>query len=203
MTDANSIISAMTLSERRLKHTFGVAEAAKELAKTHFPALDLKTVELAALMHDFTKEYSFERQTALCDQFRIPLTDEEKNNPKLLHAKTAAAIASSRFSLPSEACSAIYWHTTGRAGMTPFEIVIYLADYIEEFRDDAGCIKLREFYQKALKKEHDKTTALQKTLIRSFDTTLKYLISEEKTINAFTVEARNYYINQLTALKGF
>ena len=92
MTDANSIISAMTLSERRLKHTFGVAEAAKELAKTHFPALDLKTVELAALMHDFTKEYSFERQTALCDQFRIPLTDEEKNNPKLLHAKTAAAI---------------------------------------------------------------------------------------------------------------
>lgn len=200
MTDANSIISAMTLSERRLKHTFGVAEAAKEIAKNHFPALDLKAVELAALMHDFTKEYSIERQMELCDLFRIELTDEEKNNTKLLHAKTAAAIASSRFSLPSDACSAIYWHTTGRPGMTPFETVIYLADYIEEFRDDAGCIKLREFYGKAMKKEHDKTRALQKTLVRSFDTTIKYLISEEKTINVFTVEARNYYINQLNAI---
>lgn len=201
MTDANGIISAMNLSERRLKHTFGVAEAAKELAKTHFPALDLKTVELAALMHDFTKEYSVERQLELCEFYRIPVTDEEKANFKLLHAKTAAMIASDRFSLPSDACSAIYWHTTGRAAMTPFEIVIYLADYIEEFREDAGCVKLREFYQKALKKELDKTTALHKTLVRSFDTTIKHLISEDKTINAFTIEARNYYINQLNAIK--
>ena len=201
MTDANGIISAMNLSERRLKHTFGVAEAAKELAKTHFPGLDLKAVELAALMHDFTKEYSVERQLELCEFYRIPVTDEEKANYKLLHAKTAAMIASDRFSLPSDACSAIYWHTTGRAAMTPFEIVIYLADYIEEFREDAGCIKLREFYQKAVKKEPDKTTALHKTLLRSFDTTIKHLISEEKTINAYTIEARNYYINQLNAIK--
>lgn len=201
MTDANGIISAMNLSERRLKHTFGVAEAAKELARAHFPGLDLKTVELAALMHDFTKEYPVEKQLELCEHYRIQLTDEEKANHKLLHAKTAAMIASDRFSLPSDACSAIYWHTTGRAAMTPFEIVIYLADYIEEFRDDAGCIKLREYYQKAMKKENNKTTALHKTLLRSFDTTLKYLISEEKTINAFTVEARNYYINQLNAIK--
>ncbi len=201
MTDANSIISAMNLSERRMKHTFGVAEAAKEIAKNHFPALDLKAVELAALMHDFTKEYSVERQFELCSQYNIELTDEEKANPKLLHSKTGAMIASHRFSLPTEACSAIYWHTTGRAAMTPFEIVIYLADYIEEFRDDSGCIKLREYYYKALKKESDKMTALHKTLVRSFDTTIKYLISEEKTINSATVEARNYYINQLNAIK--
>ncbi len=201
MTDANSIISAMNLSERRMKHTFGVAEAAKEIAKNHFPALDLKAVELAALMHDFTKEYSVERQLELCAQYNIELTDEEKANPKLLHSKTGAMIASHRFSLPTEACSAIYWHTTGRAAMTPFEIVIYLADYIEEFRDDAGCIKLREYYYKALKKESDKMTALHKTLVRSFDTTIKYLISDEKTINSATVEARNYYINQLNAIK--
>lgn len=201
MTDANLIISAMTLSERRLKHTFGVAEAAKEIAKTHFPALDLKTVELAALMHDFTKEYSFERQLELCEQYHIQLTEEERKNPKLLHSKTGAMIASHRFSLPTEACSAIYWHTTGRAAMTPFEIVIYLADYIEEFREDAGCVKLREYYQKALKKELDKTTALHKTLVRSFDTTIKHLISEEQTICGTTVEARNHYIDQLNAIK--
>ena len=197
MTDANAIISAMNLSERRLKHTFGVADMAKELAKAHFPALDLKTVELAALMHDFTKEYSVERQLELCELYRIELTDDEKNNPKLLHSKTAAIIARDRFMLPTEACSAIYWHTTGRAARTPFEIVIYLADYIEEFRDDPSCIKLREFYLKAMKKERNKSVALTKTLVRSFDTTIKHLIADEKTINVSTFEARNYYINQL------
>lgn len=197
MTDANAIISAMNLSERRLKHTFGVADMAKELARAHFPALDLKAVELAALMHDFTKEYSVERQLELCELYRIELTDDEKNNPKLLHSKTAAIIARDRFMLPTEACSAIYWHTTGRAAMTPFEIVIYLADYIEEFRDDPSCIKLREFYLKAMKKERNKAVALTKTLVRSFDTTIKHLIADEKTINVSTFEARNYYINQL------
>ena len=201
MTDAHSILSAMTISERRLKHTLGVAEAAKELAKTHFPALDLKSVELAALMHDFTKEYSYERQIELCNHYNLQLTDEEKSNPKLLHSKTGAMIASERFGLPSEACSAIYWHTTGRAKMSPFEIIIYLADYIEEFREDAGCIKLREFYKKAVSKESDKTVALYKTLVRSFDTTIKHLISEEQTICNESVEARNYYINQLRAIK--
>ncbi|MBO5869575.1 MAG: bis(5'-nucleosyl)-tetraphosphatase (symmetrical) YqeK [Clostridia bacterium] len=201
MTDANSILSAMTISEKRLKHTLGVAEAAKELAKTHFPALDLKQVELAALMHDFTKEYPHEKQLELCAHYNLQLTEDEKNNPKLLHSKTGAMIASERFGLPSEACSAIYWHTTGKAEMSPFEIVIYLADYIEEFRDDAGCIKLREFYKKAITKELDKTTALHKTLVRSFDTTIKHLISQEQTICNFTVEARNYYINRLNEIK--
>ena len=200
MTDANAILSAITVSERRLRHTLGVAEAAKEIAKTHFPALDLKQVELAALMHDFTKEYSYERQIELCEKYSIELTVEEKNTPKLLHAKTAAMIASDHFSLSSEICNAIYWHTTGKAAMAPLEIAIYLADYIEEFREDASCIKLREFYKKLLSKKLDKTVVLYKTLVKSFDTTIKHLVSEEQTICASTFEARNYYINQLRAL---
>ncbi len=201
MTDANAILSSMVISERRLKHTLGVAEAAKELAKTHFPALDLKTVELAALMHDFTKEYTAEKQFELCELYGIELDEDEKITPKLLHSKTAAMIASQRFSLPSDACSAIYWHTTGRANMTPFEIVIYLADYIEEFRDDPSCIKLREFYKKALQKESDKTVALYKTLVKSFDTTIKHLITDEKLICKNTIQARNFYLKELNTVK--
>lgn len=198
MTDANMILSSMTVSDKRLKHTLGVAECAKELAKTHFPALDLKQVELAAIMHDYTKEYPVEKQLELCAHYGIELTEEEKLTPKLLHAKTAAALASDRFGLPTDACFAIHWHTTGRANMSPFETVIYLADYIEEFRDDPSCVKLREFYQKSLKRERDKETALIKTLLRSFDTTLKHLISEGKLIDKNTISARNYYLKLIS-----
>ncbi len=200
MTDANLILSSMKLSERRLKHTLGVAEAAKELAKTHFPALDPKQVELAALMHDYTKEFPPEKQFELCERYGIELTESEKLTPKLLHAKTAAMIASDVFGLRSEVCSAIYWHTTGRPNMTPFETVIYLADYIEEFRDDPDCVKLREFYKKAISKERDKNVALTKTLVRSFDTTIKHLLSGQQLIDQMTMEARNFYIKQLNAI---
>ena len=199
MTDVNTILSTMTISERRLKHTLGVAEAAKELAKTHFPELDLKSVELAAIMHDYTKEYPVERHLELFSLFGIEVSEDDIINHKLLHGKTAALIARHDFGLDEETCSAIYWHTTGRPEMTPFEIVIYLGDYIEEFRDDASCIQLREFYKKSLAKD-GKRTALVKTLVRSFDTTLKHLIASEKNIDENTIKARNFYLKQLNEI---
>jgi nicotinate-nucleotide adenylyltransferase len=204
MIDANSILSSMTISERRLKHTLGVAEAAKELAKTHFPALDLKSVELAALMHDYTKEYSIERQFEICEQYGIILTDDEKNNPKLLHAKTAAMIASDRFGMQSDACSAIYWHTTGRPNMSPFEIVIYLADYIEETRTFSDCIELRKYFYENINNAasyEDKLEVLRQTLVLSFDMTIKNLIDDGKIVDFYTMSARNYLIVNENNLK--
>lgn len=200
MTDANAILSTMRVSERRLRHTLGVAEAAKMLAATHFADLDLKTVELAALMHDYTKEYPIERHLELCALFGENLTEDDIENHKLLHAKTGSFLARDSFHLPEDACLAVYYHTTGRPNMTPFEIVIYLADYIEEFREDEGCIRLREYYQKRMAKEKNKNIALVKTLIRSFDTTIKHLMSKGKTINETTIAARNFYVKELARL---
>ena len=48
------------------------------------------------------------------------------------------------FGVSDEVYSAIRWHTTGRAGMTLLEKVIYLADYIEPTRDFEGVEALRE-----------------------------------------------------------
>ena len=197
MTDANAILSTMTVSDRRLRHTLGVAEAAKELAKAHFPELDLKIVELAALMHDYTKEYPLERHLELCALFGINVSEDDITNYKLLHSKTGALLAKDSFGLPDDACSAVYWHTTGKPEMTPFETVIYLADYIEEFREDSSCVALREYYRKCMQKEKDPATALLKTLVRSFDTTLKLLISEDKIIDENTIKAIYYYLNHL------
>lgn len=200
MTDANRILSSIKVSEKRLKHTMGVAVCAKELAQTHFPSLDLNTVELAALMHDYTKEFSPEKQFELCEFYGIELTEEERLAPKLLHGKTAAAIASHQFGLPKDACSAIYYHTTGRADMTPFEIIIYLADYIEEFRDDPSCVKLREFYLKNINRNCDKNAVLINTLVRSFDITLKHLIDDGRLIDRNTIGARNFYLRRLAEI---
>ena len=45
--------------------------------------------------------------------------------------------------MDDEIYSAIWWHTTGRPGMTLLEKIMYLADYIEPSRDFPGVQELR------------------------------------------------------------
>jgi nicotinate-nucleotide adenylyltransferase len=73
------------------------------------------------------------------------MTDNaERQDKKLLHAKTGAAAAKVLFGSPENICSAIRWHTTGKADMTLLEKIIYLADYIEPTRAFEGLDRLSE-----------------------------------------------------------
>lgn len=197
MTEIERVRKDLNLSEKRMRHTEGVVRAAKMLAERHFPEISPETVELCALFHDYTKEYPYEEQLFLCGKYGIALSEEEKKVKKLLHSRTAAAIAEQEYGYPEEVCSAIRWHTTGRPEMTPLETVIYFADYIEDGRTYLACIRLRNYYEKQYATLKDKTRALNKALVRSFDTTIRDLLSEKKTVDLLTVQARNYYLNLL------
>lgn len=195
MTDVRTVLCDLRLSDRRRLHTMGVIEAAEELAKRHFPEQDTEKARLAAAMHDFTKELSFQEQLGLCEKYGISLEPEELRSPKLLHSKTAAAIAREVYGLDEEICSAVYWHTTGRSNMTALETVVYFADYIEKYREDEGCILVRESYESLLETEKGIDTALYKALVLSFDMTIHHLIEQKKIINRYAVDARNYYLS--------
>ena len=96
-----------------------------------------------------------------------------------------------------EVYSGIFYHTTGRKGMTLFESIIYLADYIEEGRTFSDCIELRNFFYDNVKKANDysdKLEVLRKTMVYSFDLTICNLIDEGKLIDQDTVNARNYFL---------
>lgn len=193
----------LQLSEKRFRHTEGVVEAALLLVKRHFPAdISPEEAELAALLHDYTKEYPVEKHLAVCEQYGLHIPPEELHTPKLLHARTAALIAEHVYHAPESVCAAVRWHTTGRAGMRPLELVIYLADYIEMGRKDQACIRLRNYYEKEYRTRKDGMRALQLTMVRSFDTTLRILVAEKKSIDAFTVQARNYYLDLAGQRKG-
>ena len=102
-----------------------------------------------------------------------------------------------------EILSGIRWHTTGHDGMTDFEAIIYLADYIEETRTFPDCVALREVFYDG--KERDACGMLRhftETMIRSFDLTVENLISEGMQIDADTIAARNYYIRKLRCPDG-
>ena len=80
----------------------------------------------------------------------------------MLHAFSGAAAAALEFGVSPEVESAIRWHTTGRAGMSLLEKIIWLADYIEPNRTTPGVEEVREAAYRDLNEAM--RTALQHSL---------------------------------------
>ena len=184
--------------EKRYKHTLGVAKEAYELGMIFMPELAEK-LGFAGLLHDITKDFTLEAQIKLCNEYGIKL-DMDNIVPKLLHAKTGCEYARRCFGkdlIDDLVYSGIYYHTTGRHGMTLFEAIIYLADYIEVGRTFEDCVALRKYFYDSIavcNSFEEKLEVLRKTMVMSFDLTIKNLIEESKQIDSDTVEARNYFL---------
>ena len=129
------------LSARRVPHVQGVWEQAVLLARRW--GEDEYDAAEAGILHDITKNLSYEKQLKLCKKYGIMLSIAEKESPALLHAITGAALARDRFGIPDRIYGAIRWHTTGKPEMTRLEKIIYLADYTEPNRDFEGVEPLR------------------------------------------------------------
>lgn len=129
------------LDEKRVPHVRGCEQEAVRLAERW--GADTGLAAEAAILHDITKKVQGAGQLHLCEKYGIITDVDEKANTKLLHAKTGAALARVLFGVCDEVYSAIVWHTTGRAGMSLLEKLIYIADYIEPTRDFEGVETLR------------------------------------------------------------
>lgn len=130
------------LREERIAHVAGCESEAVMLAKRW--GEDPESAATAGILHDITKKLDAREQLNLCDKYGIICDNAERSNPKLLHAKTGAALARELFGVSEEICGAIRWHTTGKPDMTRFEKIMYLADYIEPTRDFPGVDALRK-----------------------------------------------------------
>ncbi len=183
---------------KRYNHTLAVEREAASLGALFLPG-DVNRLRAAALLHDITKIYDTEKQLKTCAEFGIMIGTGEIRAPKLLHAKTGAAVAERDFPdfADSDIIGAVRWHTTGRAGMSVFEMLIYLADYIEDTRTFEDCVVLRnQFYKgiEAAESLEERLDVLRKTMITSFDMTVKCLIGEGALVDRDTIEARNWFI---------
>ena len=138
-------IAMSYLKPKRMPHVLGTAEEAARLARRY--GADETQARVAGLLHDCTKKLDMAEQLALCGQYGIILDPLEQKALKLLHAKTGAAIARHVYGVDDAVYQAILYHTTGRAGMSLLEKILYLADYIEpsrEFANDPDVVRLRE-----------------------------------------------------------
>jgi len=116
--------------------------------------------------------------------------------PKTFHAQTAAALVAGKFPefADETVIGCVRWHTTGHAGMTLEEQLVYLADYIDMTRLFPDCVRLRNYFFDAEPQKMDndeRMLHLYKTLLMSYDMTIRALVDDGAIISADTVIARN------------
>lgn len=133
------------MSPKRFAHTEGVMQTAAAMAALYCKEA-AEWLSAAALLHDCTKEYSTEQTAAILAREGITLRADEAASPQILHAITAPAEILRLYPdyATPQLLSAVRWHTTGRAGMSIPEAILYLADVIEPTRTYPACVALRE-----------------------------------------------------------
>ena len=144
----------------RVPHAEGVCETAREMAKRF--GGDDNLAARAGILHDVTKALNKTQQLALAEKLGVQLTEFERQNPQLLHAKTGAAAARALFGECEEVASAIAWHTTGKPDMTKLEKIVYLADMIEPNRSYPTVDEIRAAAERDL--DEGTLLALERTI---------------------------------------
>ena len=183
------------LTPYRFSHTLGVEKMIATLADLYAPEKKAM-LRAAALLHDVTKELPEEKQKEIIRAHGITLRPDEAASPKIYHGITAALTIPATYPdlADEELLLAVRWHTTAHAGLTLTEALLYLADYIEEGREFADCVRLRELFFAAAPWQMTREVRerhLWDTVLYALDLTLASLRQKNAVICLDTLAARD------------
>lgn len=170
------------LSEKRYKHSVGVMKKAGELAKIY--NVDIEKAKIVGLLHDMAKEMSFDEYKEYASNNHIELEEDDIKVVAVLHAKIGAHMCKEKFNFTEDMQNAVHYHTTGRAGMSMLEKIIYVADKIEDGRTYKGVEKLRELASEDL----------DKAIIQIVNFNIIKSIKQGKAIHPLSIDMRNEII---------
>lgn len=143
------------LSPFRLRHSLGVRDEIRCLAKIY--GCDLRKAEVAALLHDSTKDFPPEWHLNYIKENNLEADDDFLKIPRLYHALTGSRFAEKEAGIKDpEILSAIKYHTTAKPNMTLLEKLLYVSDFTEPTRSYPDV----DFYRKTAREDIDRTVAL-------------------------------------------
>ena len=190
------IAVAKRMSEKRFLHTLGVESAAKRLGEVLLPD---KVYELraAALLHDVTKELSYEESLLLLKGASEELPEEVLSTPAVLHSFTAPWVIKRDFHeyASEEILSAVRKHTLGDRDMSIFDEIIFIADYVEDGRSYQPCVSVRDKLFSSLSEEG--VTTLHKACVEAIRNTESSLIEKGKTVNPISALAKTSLLSKI------
>ena len=174
----NKIVSYIerNLSEKRLTHTYSVRDEAVKLAEIY--GADTGKAELAALFHDMFRSTSVDIINMYVRHLGLP--ERFLGNVNLAHSKIAAEIMKRDYLVSDEdIINAVSYHTTGRAGMSLLEKIVFLADAIEPGRNYPTVEETRKLAY----------LDLDRACISSLERTIEYINKKGEYLDPDTVDA--------------
>lgn len=174
------------LGEHRFYHSMCVAERARELAEKY--GADADKAYIAGILHDVMKEEDLAVQRKIIESDGTVLSDVELNTPNVYHQMSGAAYVKNTLKInDSDIINGIRYHTTGRANMSLFEMIIYLADFTSRDRDYPDVDIMRA--------ETDKS--LLGGMVYSLRHTIVYIANQTKQIHPDTLYCFNWAVGEL------
>jgi predicted HD superfamily hydrolase involved in NAD metabolism len=171
------------LDKDRYEHTLGVMYTAASLAMRYDE--DIEKALIAGLLHDCAKCLSGDTKIKLCKKYHLNVSEVEKENPSLLHAKLGAFLAAKKYHIKDkDIINAIASHTTGCPHMSLLDKIIYIADYIEPGRKELP--NMAEVRKLAF-------TDIDICLYRILEDSLEYLAGRNVPIDPMTEKTYLYY----------
>ena len=142
-TDYARMVQKM-MTASRFVHSLGVRQVGARLALKH--GLPMQKAGVAGILHDCAKCLPMKRLQSLAKKSKLSLPGPTLESNALLHGPVGAYITQEQYHIQDqEILDAIYYHTTGRAGMKGVELVIYVADAIEPSRKlYPGLLQIRD-----------------------------------------------------------
>lgn len=174
-----------SLSEHRYIHSVNVAVRARELAELN--GVDADKAYLAGILHDITKEMPYDEQEKYMS---LSPTALEKSNKLVYHQISGAEYVKSVLKITDEqVLSGIRYHTTGRADMSVFEMVIYLADLTSAERSYPDVQTVRELANKSL----------EQAMLYAVKFSITDLVKRQVIIHPDTLNCYNWVLGKIKA----
>jgi len=171
------------MDDSRYEHTLGVMYTCAALAMRY--EYDMEKALLAGLLHDCAKCIPNAKKLKMAEKNQLEISDLERKNPFMLHAKLGALLAKKKYDIDDEeVLDAIRWHTTGRPEMTLLDKIVYVADYIEPKRDKAPNLPLIRKLA---------FVDLDQALLKILEDTLGYLGASPEDVDSMTKQTYEYY----------
>ena len=166
------------LSAKRFAHTLGVAATARRLALRH--GLDVDSAEAAGLLHDCAKCLPLQEMQRIVRSNDLTQDEGLLESDALLHAIAGAQVARDDYGVTDPVLlDAIRRHTTGAPGMSKLDMAVWLADAIEPTREPyPGLDELRALAD----------VSLEKAILSSMESTLRYVRKRGKSVHPATME---------------
>ena len=168
------------LTDARFIHSLNVAQSARELANIY--GCDEEKCAVAGILHDIMKDTDKEQQLKMLSDFGIMLNTTEKVTPSLWHQISGAAYIEHILGIKDEEIlGAVRYHTSGKSGMSTFEKIIFIADFISADRNYPGVDVMRRYAAESL----------DKAIVEGLAFTIKELAINNRPIIADTIFAYN------------